>query len=592
MDQQQLVDIYNQLPEDIKEQAIQSGFDATIQTWDQLAVEKASTMASMALDVGSRMLGTIISPPLQEKVFEPIKKHVIKPIASTVVPEQYKDMSAKREAQRLSQQAAVEAPKRELALKAAESERASLAPKDNHTIGERLREVIVNKKQKLLEARKKQFNEDNAIVQADVAAKEGNDIFIENSPQTKKLYDDLIQKLRNQLLIGKTAQAQKTAPVSEQGVLSQLDRVYNSIRRQRKEVGIDSNGVPVVKTYPISFNALDDVRRKMGEAAFGKGVGTEGYAGIGEALAKDLYRELSELQAAFSPAKKQLISNYEQASQELNVFKTASGKKASAVEKFDDERFKVDPSALPKTYFTTKQGVKDLLELVDGDINLVEQIGGNYIAQQLEGKTAQQAKAIIKSNEWLSPKDFPVLYNKITGYLTSLEKAEGIPLAEKVIGAAEKQGAQVVGDAEKQAKAILGDKNAVARMADIITGKSSEILQPQVAQYIIQAPGGKEAFTKAVSLALSDSSPQAVKKTFTDNVVPALRKSGLVSDAEIARLSKLVDEIDRTVASAGKEKVNRIVKIVAQAIGGVGAASTSGLTTPLYGGVLSKLSPF
>ena len=159
-----------------------------------------------------------------------------------------------------------------------------------------------------------------------------------------------------------------------------------------------------------------------------------------------------------------------------------------------------------------------------------------------------------------------------------------------MIAAGEKEAVGIEKQAEAQAKSILSDRNAVARVADMITGKTSETLLPKVAQYIASQPGGRETFVKAVGVALADSTPATIKKTFTDNVRPAVEKSGLMTKAELDRLEGLVDEIDRTVQT--KEKVNRIVKVVNQALIGQVSSRTSGLTQPLYGGLFQMLSPF
>lgn len=495
--------------------------------------------------------------------------------------------AARARAAQTRQQAQLRSTERDTALANAETQRFSIgSPKSDDAIGTELRDNISGRQKLLSKERSAQFDADNAIVQNEVNGKEGSGVFIANDPDSKPLYDSLISKLRNQLLIGQTALKQPTAPVTESGIVGQLQRIYDSVRLQRKQIGTTEEGEPIYKSFPVSFNALDDVRRKLGDVAFGRKV--EGYDAIGAKLAGELYRDLSEIQGAFAPAKKELIANYEEASRTLDVFKTLRGKRAIQEEKFDPERFVTDPSKLPGVYFSSRQGVKDLIELVGGNKNLVYDSAKSYVSRQLEGKSASQVASYIRANQWMD--EVPGLSQSVRSYERSLAKAEGIPTAEKVIAAGEKEAVGIEKQAEAQAKSILSDRNAVARVADMITGKTSETLLPKVAQYIASQPGGRETFVKAVGVALADSTPATIKKTFTDNVRPAVEKSGLMTKAELDRLEGLVDEIDRTVQT--KEKVNRIVKVVNQALIGQVSSRTSGLTQPLYGGLFQMLSPF
>ena len=494
--------------------------------------------------------------------------------------------AAERQAQTLRDQSKIEALKREQGLKETESERLRIGrPRESADIGEELRKPITERQTQLSEARQKQFDKDNSIVQNEVAGKEAKGAFLENDPASKAKYNEILTKLRNKLLIGKQAMTQKAAPVTESGVYSQLNRVYDSLKRFRKEVGVDEFGNPNYKEFPVSFNAIDDVRRKLGEAAFGKEA--EGYEAIGAANARELYKDLSELQGLYSTAKRDLIANYEQASQDLNVFKTRPGKKAVETEKFDKERFKTDPSSLPKTYFRTRQSVRDLVELT-GSPAKVGELASSYVAKEIEGKSATQVKNFIRDNEWLS--EFPDLRYKLSSYQANLAKAEGLPIAEDVLKKAEAEATKITTEAQKRVDDIMSSKNPVARVEDFIKSEKSIALQTTVAPYLIRSPQGREVFTQAVRNVLADQSPNTMAKVFSDRIRPALEASNIVPQAEIDRLAGLVEQIDRSYQ--GTEKASRIVKIVNQAIQGTLAANTTGATAPVYGGIAGFFNPF
>jgi hypothetical protein len=62
---------------------------------------------------------------------------------------------------------------------------------------------------------------------------------------------------------------------------------------------------------------------------------------------------------------------------------------------------------------------------------------------------------------------------------------------------------------------------------------------------------------------------------FVDSIEPALRESGVMKDADIAKLAKQVQEINRSAASTDKAK--KIAKVVAYSLMGISGAHVIGL---------------
>ena len=453
----------------------------------------------------------------------------------------------------------------------------------NADTGTALRDKIVSVQGDRLSKRQQQFDENNSIVKNQVAAKENAGEFIESLPE----YRAIIESLNKRLLQGKIGAEQVTAETTEQGILTQLKRVADAIKPQIRQIGVDEQGNPVTKKFPVSFNAIDELRRKLGQAAFGKEA--EGYEAIGADNAKRLYGELSNLQAKFAPAKKELIANYEEASRTLDPFKTGAGKKATAVERFGDEIYKTDASSLPGTYFSTRQSVKDLIELTGGDRALVEQAASDFTARQINGKSVDGVKKFIFDNkEWLQ--EFPGLSGRLDSYVNALSRSErvgprtaelakglkteikSLPVeaesaagklrakaekeskrklkesqatAKDIIKKAEKEAKEVTGAAGK-ARQLLGTGDPVKQIEGLILGGQTQKLA-EVAPYIKADPALSKAFTKAVDISLSRMKPGEIYDQFTRYIRPALENTGLITPEKGAELAKRIRVVQLTL---------------------------------------------
>jgi cell division septum initiation protein DivIVA len=453
----------------------------------------------------------------------------------------------------------------------------------NADTGTSLREKIVSVQGERIANRQKQFDADNKIVLDEVSAKESANNFVENLPA----YKEIIDGLNKTLLQGKVGKEQITAETTEQGILTQLNRVLDALKPQIRQVGVDTDGNPVTKKFPVSFNAIDQLRRKLGQAAFGKEA--EGYEAIGADNAKSLYSKLSALQAEFAPAKKNLITNYEEASRTLDPFKTGAGKKASAVERFGDEIYKTDASTLPGTYFNTRQSVKDLIELTGGDRALVEKSASDYVARQLQGKNQDAIKKFVFDNkEWMQ--EFPSLSSRVNNYISSLARSERVvprtealskalkteiktfPIeaevasvkaraeagkeSQRVIKESQAKAKQTMKTAEKEAKEItgaagkarqlLGPGDPVKQIEGLILGGQTEKLA-KIAPYIKADSDLMQNFSKAVDISLSRMKPAEVYDQFTRYIRPALENTGLISEQKAKELERQIRVVQLTM---------------------------------------------
>jgi len=351
--------------------------------------------------------------------------------------------------------------------------------------------------------------------------------------------------------------------------------------------GVNEQGNPVYKTYPSSFEALDAVRRKLGDVAFGKEVA--GYEGLTRKVAEDYYIKLSNIQSKYAgEAQDVLQRDYEIASRLIDKFKTKAGAKATAMDRIDATKFASDDKALPGTFFNSRQSVADAIELV-GDAALVERQAADFVAKNLNGKDASTARTWLTSkqnSDFLSA--LPNVRRSAESYIANLERAEaraaGATKVEKRLGAEQKQAAReaekapelgareagkVTQQAEAEAARILGTAEPAARVTDIILS-GDRTLWDRVAPAIAAAPNGRQILGESVRQVLADRATQGVfgaMRFYETSLKDSLLRTGLIGKPEADQISRQLQEI-ASVSISEPEKLTFMGRLIKNAIVG------------------------
>jgi hypothetical protein len=161
-------------------------------------------------------------------------------------------------------------------------------------VGRTLRDTIVSRFDEQSLARSKAYLDQKAIRDDVVRKKESSGVLVNSLPEFKSMITELRSNLLADPRTGKIFDEAKgitTAPVTEQGLLRAYENIYQAVEGRRVLIGVDSKGNKAYKTYPTSFEALDAVRRKLGDIAFGKEVA--GYEGLTREVAQKYYAKLS-----------------------------------------------------------------------------------------------------------------------------------------------------------------------------------------------------------------------------------------------------------------------------------------------------------
>lgn len=576
-----------------------------------LGIEPITAIKNVANDLGINE--AILSPSQRQFIKEQIEKFrggqpsstsqeglygALKTGATDITRDAESRAAIRRlEAEMASKQAEAKAEKMRLAgaktkeigseaTQQAEAARSQIgADRESSVIGGQLRDKINSLFGQMTEARSAAYTKQKSIRDSAVAEKEAAGKFVKDTPEYKSLVDNL----KSKLLIGPEAQKQTTAPVTEKGVLQAYRNIYDAVTSRRVQVGLNAEGNPVYKTFPTSFDALDDVRRRLGDVAFGKEV--EGYSAIGSNIAKDFYGKISNIQSKYAgEAHDVLQSEYEVASRLLEKYKAKRGKKATAEDRFDPTRYKTDAASLPNEYFTNQQSVKDLIELTGGDRNLVVQSGSDFAAKQLKNKNLKAVKDWSnKNSDWLSA--LPEVKTKVDAYIKVLERAERVsgksgqaakilesrePTVlkggEKSVAAGEKEAAAITSTAADRVKTILGDKNPAARVREIILGGKPSVWQ-EVGPILANNPQGKKLITESVLQIMADRAESGLVssvRAFREDVAPSLKAAGLMSDQQLGALEAQLQSIANS-AMGEPAKLTFIQRAIKDALVGVAA---------------------
>jgi hypothetical protein len=189
-----------------------------------------------------------------------------------------------------------------------------------------------------------------------------------------------------------------------------------------KQEKVNEAGQTFVVQTPVSFNSLEEIRRRLRDRSYG---GDEGFAAISSLEAGQLANAVEAMQRQFvgDDVFGRYLSNYAQASKPINQFNTLQGKVLTAQTPFG-ERFITDPAQIPSRLFSSQESVKTFTDLVGGDQALVNNLAAKYLNDQMRGGTAQDVARTIDSNrDWLALDQFKGLRDQLTNLQSSLSRA-------------------------------------------------------------------------------------------------------------------------------------------------------------------------
>ena len=257
-------------------------------------------------------------------------------------------------------------------------------------IGNRLRTAATKREEDLRNAASIAYTKTQAEVLAQVAKLEKANIRVDSMPAYKALVADL----RSQLLPGKHS---PEVAAAYQKILTQITSAEPKPLGALAQMQQELSGAATTAPAPVSFQAIDDARRMLGEAF--RGQPAEGYAAIGEAAMKKYYPMLSKVQKDFAGEKQaQLLDDYATSRPGLEVFISKAGKKVTGIDPKTKEQFLTDPASIPTTFFKSPTQFNNLVNMV-GSRDLAVKAARDYAANQLSVKqTSKEIETWMTTN--------------------------------------------------------------------------------------------------------------------------------------------------------------------------------------------------
>lgn len=406
--------------------------------------------------------------------------------------------------------------------------------------GEKLRTVINTRNAKAKEVNDALYKANETERDRLVSAKEAAGEFVNKLPEFKAMVRDLKASSKDGV---RSPDVQKTYG----HILAQI----GSAEPNQLDKALAQFGAPAAEGKQLTFQALDDVRRSLGEVFRGKP--PEGYAAISASDARKYYAQISEIQKKYAgESQAKLLDDYARGKEGLEPFISARGRKATALDRYDEKQFATDASKLPDAYFSSRAGVRSLKQLT-GDEALVNTAATEYINTKLEGATAKQANEfMVKNREWLA--EVPRARQMIESYATKMAAAErGLLQAEEFAKTVASEGA-----------ALSGKRFPADRVRNLVQSGNAELWQ-KAGPAIASSPDGKANILSAVRQIIADK-PMSVD-AFNRTLRPALKSSGLADDAALSLIEKKLVDIEQ-MRLPEKQKLSMMKRIALNATAG------------------------
>jgi hypothetical protein len=318
-----------------------------------------------------------------------------------------------------------------------------------------------------------------------------------------------------------------------------------------------------------SFEGLEVIRRRLGDAAFG--APEEGYKAIGQQFSGDMYKSLSNQMKNYSKDFGKYLDDYKRLSETIEAYGTKVGKSLTETQDTAGKYYVKTAEQVAKDIFSSPEKYRMFVDAVGGNKQVAEAAARRYFAGLAEtAKTPEKVQELLRTNRAML-NEFPAIRQEIeTRYLAPLVQSKQRAAAAGLRGE-QAQEAKTV--AEKRAKELAGEESRRFGEVETVTKQKTEAIKQ-----------AEKTFSDSIQ-ALSNAKPGKAIETFDNSVLPKIReaeaKSGvrLLSDQQIQTLRKQVEQLE--FISDKTERAKTAAKIISGlTIGSAGYTAvgrTSGL---------------
>lgn len=408
-----------------------------------------------------------------------------------------------------------------------------LTPTD---LGTRIREGFMNKINELKAIREANVSKNKEAAFGEARAKEQAG---QRFNQTKA-FGKAIEQINTTLKSPETGLA--NVPSGE--IRKELTQIKEALSRGIRTESTDEAGNLIIKYQPLSFEALEILRRNLRDRSFG--LPDTGYSAIGQQQAGKLATAIESIQKEFSPGFEKFLAQYADDSKPLNEFRNKLGKAISGVAEYDMAQFLTDPSTLGASAFRSAGTVQQIIDTVGA--KEAENLARSFVADKVRGGTAKDVKtALDASRDWIDK--FPGLRQE----LQQLAQRAGV--AESTAARREKLAGVLKTRVGKTAEELA--KEAAER--PVAAAKKAEQIETDVAEKAAKVLPAAETEAAAIRKKGTEEAA-AIEKEIRDQLTASAkavekRKADVGKEAEtkIAETTKAAEEGAKRLRAAGEK---------------------------------------
>jgi hypothetical protein len=259
--------------------------------------------------------------------------------------------------------------------------------------------------------------------------------------------------------------------------------------------------------------------------------------------------------------------------------------------------------------FSGRDSARRLKGMIGGDQATFDELALQHISANLKGKDAAGAEKWLAGayRDWAGELS-PQAQQRVAAHFDELKKTDLLKAAaggkQKELSA---QAAKIPGETERKVTELTGKltggKEPVERIRELLTTANLNRDEARAVYAAVQnAPGGKEAFKRAVELVIKDSDPKKILDTFDNRIANKLVDMGSHTPQEVSQLRGVVqslhdlanvkvasrsDYLDEVKSAATHEamKGKVIGSVVGALAGGFGGHSAFGMGGGIAGAV-------
>lgn len=428
-------------------------------------------------------------------------------------------------------------------------------PVSEQSVGQRLKDVVKNFVDSI-KSRRGELAEKNFSDALSAARKqEADGKFVQGTSEFRKVTDYIDGRLKviTDPAIRRELETIKTAITK--GVPVELSEGERRVLALRSNVTLDQ--IPTKINLPPTFEGLEIMRRRIGDAAFG--APQEGYQAIGQDLAREIYGKLSDSMKKYSPEFSTYLENYSRLSEPLRVTGSRVGK-ALVDEQLHGKGANyavVAAEDIPKRVFKNRESYGALVDALGGNKQLAEAEAKKFFVGQMEklGGDPKKLEGFIRDN-----REMLRLTNSIDMAESYLARASAF---------ARRAGAAEARSAEELARAK--DIEALSKQESAASRKEAERLKDVSTE-----------FSKMESQMKAARTPDEIARLH-DAAASRLFKEGKITQAQYDDMLAQGREVLQKVADK-QQAIRSLLNLTWRSVGGglIGAAAYGGVR--YYGG--------